>query len=301
MFVFRTDAVLLAIAFSSSILLNHLFVQLCNAHTGRHSFIDVKSIATNFRQHSIDPNIVLVLHALSGCETTSHIRNITKEKMFQRFFDYPARYSSIVGLGHALPPQDAIDAAEELLINCYSFGCASNSLDDLRAMSKRSERVHSYFSLDPFRDLEVRSLLISLAKSSLFLSVAAARVKDRSRKNIAASLPPSSMAFREHCLRCSRQLKTWFDSLESNSIAPPMSDSGFEYSSITNRFKIKWTTLSDHPVDPRLQTCGDCKTGCTRCKCYKSNLSCTFFCKCDADICSNRVRTYYWHWEAWVP
>lgn len=118
------------------------------------------------------------------------------------------------------------------------------------------------------------------------------RVKDRFRKNIAASLPPSTMAFREHCLRCSRQLKIWLYSLESNYIPPTMLHNGYEYSPSINQFKIKWSTLTDEPNDYRLETCGDCKGGCTRCKCYKNYLSCTFFCKCNPDICSNRVRIH---------
>ncbi|CAF0995602.1 unnamed protein product [Rotaria sordida] len=151
------------------------------------------------------------------------------------------------------PPQDAIDTAEELLINCYSFGWTAKLLNDLRGM------------------------------------MAAVRIKDRSRKNIAASLPPSTMAFRQHCLRCSRQLKIWLDSLESHSIPPAMSHYGYEYSLVINRFKIKWSTLSDQPNDYRLETCGDCQSGCTRCKCFKNNLSCTIFCKCNHEICFNRT------------
>jgi hypothetical protein len=68
--------------------------------------------------------------------------------------------------------------------------------------------------------------------------------------------------------------------------------SGYEYSPSTNQFKIKWSTLSYQPNDYRLETCGECKCARTRCKCYKNNLSCTYFCKCNRDICSNRVRIH---------
>ncbi|CAF1170403.1 unnamed protein product [Rotaria sordida] len=51
------------------------------------------------------------------------------------------------------------------------------------------------------------------------------------------------------------------------------------------------SALNDHPNDYRLQTCGECKDDCTRCKCYKNNLSCTAFCKCQQDVCCNR--TFY--------
>jgi len=96
----------------------------------------VKSIGNHPRHQPIVPDILLVLHALSGCDTTSYIRNITKEKVFQRFFDVPTRYVSIRKLIYSPPPQDAIDTAEELLIDCYSFGWITKSLNDLRGMSK---------------------------------------------------------------------------------------------------------------------------------------------------------------------
>ncbi|CAF2989214.1 unnamed protein product [Rotaria sp. Silwood2] len=67
-----------------------------------------------------------------------------------------------------------------------------------------------------------------------------------------------------------------------------MLHSGYEYSAGNYTFKIKWSALSDQPHDYRLETCGDCKCGCTRCKCYYKKLSCTLFCKCDRDVCLNR-------------
>lgn len=116
-----------------------------------------KFIAHDLRQRSINPNVLLVLHALSGCDSSSYIRNINKEKLFQRFFDYPARYSSIIKLSSSTPPQDAIDTAEELLINCYSFNCTAKSLDDLRGMSKCFQYVHCFFFLDSLFQTKISS------------------------------------------------------------------------------------------------------------------------------------------------
>lgn len=282
---------LLAIAFGSSIILDRLVVKLFNTYK-KNTYIDVKFIANDLRQQSIDPNVLLVLHALSGCDSTSYIRNITKEKLFQRFFDYPARYSSIIKLSYAPPSQDAIDTAEALLIRCYSFGCTVKSPNDLRGMSKCFQYEHHFFFSRFF--ISNKTVFFFWFLYCLFIEtilVASLRIKDRFRKKVAASLPPSTMAFHQHCLRCSKQLKIWLASLESNSIPPEMSYSGYEYSASINRFKIKWSELNDRPNDFRLETCGDCKNSCTRCKCYKNNLSCTFFCKCKPDICSNRVRT----------
>ncbi|CAF1335649.1 unnamed protein product [Rotaria sordida] len=162
-------------------------------------------------------------------------------------------YSAIMKLSSNPPPQDAIDSAEELLINCYSFDYKVKSLDELRA------------------------------------KMASIWVKDRNRKSISGRLPPSTMAFHEHCLRSSRRVKIWFDALEPFPITPALFGNGYDYSSTTNKFKIKWSALNDHPNEYRLQTCGECKGGCTRCNCYKNNLSCTVFCRCHQDLCCNRT------------
>ncbi|CAF4247266.1 unnamed protein product, partial [Rotaria sordida] len=119
-------------------------------------------------------------------------------------------YSAIMKLSSNPPPQDAIDSAEELLINRYSF---------------------DYKWLQYGR------------------------------------------------------VKIWFDALEPFPITPALFRNGYDHSSTANKFKIKWSALNDHPNDYRLQTCGECKGGCTGCKCYKNNLSCTVFCKCHQDVC----------------
>ena len=46
------------------------------------------------------------------------------------------RYLYINQLNCTSPPSEAINAAEQLLIQCYSFGRIAHSLDELRALSK---------------------------------------------------------------------------------------------------------------------------------------------------------------------
>ncbi|CAF1325103.1 unnamed protein product [Rotaria sordida] len=248
----NTDVVIFAIGFSMSIILDHLVVKSFNTYK-KTTYIDVKSIASELRSRFIDHYVLLVLHALSECDSTSYIRNITKKNFFQCYFDNPMNYSAIMKLSSNPPPQDAIDSAEELLINRYSFDYTVKSLDELHA------------------------------------KMASIWVKDRNRKSISGSLPSSTMAFHEHCLRSSRRVKIWFDALEPFPITPALFRNGYDHSSTANKFKIKWSALNDHPNDYRLQTCGECKGGCTGCKCYKNNLSCTVFCKCHQDVCGNRI------------
>ncbi|CAF3347405.1 unnamed protein product [Rotaria sp. Silwood2] len=253
----ETDVILLAIAFSSSIIAEHLIVKLFNMYTKKIVYIDVKSISNELRQKFIDPYVLLVLHALSGCSTTSFIRNVTKEKLFHLFFNDSTRYGSIVNLCNVPPPQDSIDTAELLLMECFPLASQADSLNELRAL------------------------------------MASSYLKDKNRKNIVINLPPSTAAFYQHCLRCSRQLNIWFNSLESYYYAPELVHNGYEYSSVNNQVKIKWSSLAEHPTDYRLETCGECTTECTRCKCFKYSICCTIFCKCSQDTCSNRVTIHF--------
>ena len=111
--------------------------------------------------------------------------------------------------------------------------------------------------------------------------------KERGRQSIVANLPPSSNAFYHHCLRASRQIVIWLSSLEQYMNPPSMALSGYQPTDAPLRFKIQWTSIPSFSDDPRLVTCGQCTSGCVRCKCGRNNLSCTIFCQCKADSCTN--------------
>ena len=120
------------------------------------------------------------------------------------------------------------------------------------------------------------------------VSVASLHCKMRGRKNIATNLPPSSTAFYYHCLRASRQVVIWLASLEQHMNPPAMAISGYRPTEVPDRFKIQWTSLSDFSDDIHLVTCGQCSSGCSRCKCGMNKLSCTFYCQCKVDTCTNQ-------------
>ena len=118
--------------------------------------------------------------------------------------------------------------------------------------------------------------------------MATSQFKDRNRKSIVLNLPPTSTAFNYHCLRSSRQIMIWISCLQQYIDLPEMVSSGYELSEIPGQFQIKWTKLPNFPNDKRLITCGECVSGCSRCKCGLYKLSCTVFCKCKSESCSNR-------------
>jgi hypothetical protein len=118
--------------------MDHVFVKMFDTRTKKNTIIDAKAIARDMsRRLKIDPIILLVLHALSGCDTTSFVKGITKKKFFSTFFNDPTRYSKLIYFASTPLPKEAVSAAEQLLINCYSSRFVANSLDELRANSKK--------------------------------------------------------------------------------------------------------------------------------------------------------------------
>lgn len=128
----------------------------------------------------------------------------------------------------------------------------------------------------------------SSSGSFTLILVANSFFKDRGRKSIVANLPPSSTAFHYHCLRAFRQIFTWISSFDQFMKLPPIESCGYQRVTTTNQLKIQWTSLPNFPDDLRLVTCGECSSGCFRCKCGMNKLACTFFCRCKSDVCRNR-------------
>jgi hypothetical protein len=118
--------------------MDHVFIKSFDTRSKKNTIIDTKAIAYDMRRRlKIDPIILLILHALSGCDTTSFVKGITKKNFFSTFFNDPTRYSKLISFASTPPPKEAISVAEQLLINCYSSRFVANSLDELRANSKK--------------------------------------------------------------------------------------------------------------------------------------------------------------------
>lgn len=109
-------------------------MKLFDTRSKKLTFVDAKLIANDLKRRlKIDPIILLILHGLSGCDTTSFIRGITKRKFFSTFFGNPAAYSKLIRFASSSPTKEAMKAAEMLLIDCYSTRYFAQSLDELRA------------------------------------------------------------------------------------------------------------------------------------------------------------------------
>ena len=142
--------------------MDQIFVKSFNTSTRKNTIIDARSIAYDMRRRlKIDPVMLLILHGLSGCDTTSFVKGITKKKFFSTFFNNPTRYNDLIGFASALPPKEAISAAEQPLIDCYSSRSVVQSLDELRANSK-SISMHSQFTPSFAEKLSHRLAYISV-------------------------------------------------------------------------------------------------------------------------------------------
>ena len=136
-YIFSTDVILLSVTFASSLGMENVFVKLFDTRTKRSTIIDVKAIGHYMRRLlKIDPPVLLILHALSGCDTNSFVKGITKKNFFSTYFKNPSQYSKLISFITTPPPREAVLAAEQLLIDCYSSRFVADSLDALRASSK---------------------------------------------------------------------------------------------------------------------------------------------------------------------
>jgi hypothetical protein len=266
-----TDVILLSIAHALSLDIDNLIVKSMNPKAKTDTYINVYRIAEGLqKKYTIDPLILLVAHALSGCDTTSFIKNITKMNFFRTFFTATDRYlklddffqlplSSKFELALSLYPisihsDDALVAAERLLIDCYpSSNIGSFSLDELRA------------------------------------SIAMSAFKQNRISAIASHLPPTSNAFYHHCVRAAHQIQIWSQALKADMVIQPIENcDGFHMEN--HRVQLKWISVDKLPTDPRLSVCGKCSTNCRRCYCGKNGFVCTMVCKCSHDRCENREK-----------
>ncbi|CAF3650673.1 unnamed protein product [Rotaria sp. Silwood1] len=183
---YDTDVIILGIAHALSLDVNNFFIKSFNTKGKFYTYINIREIALAIKKKFlIDPIILLVIHALSGCDTTSFIRNISKTNMFRTFLSNTSRYSNLNHLFSVPLSMDGISCAERLLLDCYSYTNTASSLDDLRA------------------------------------TVASSSFKQNRASFVAPTLPPTSDAFYFHCQRAARQIQIW--SQNSISTSRPLS------------------------------------------------------------------------------
>ncbi|CAF0867569.1 unnamed protein product [Didymodactylos carnosus] len=236
-----TDVLVLAIGFAVEYRLKVYFYSSMSRKK-LFKFIDCSLIAHRcIDYYKFNPKMWMVLHALSGCDTTSFIRNISKQKIFKTFFKQPSVYSELINMDKLPTTAACMLSAEQLLIECTSL--ASPNLDELRTIQ------------------------------------AISHLRSTSSKSFLDTLLPTTNAFQYHCKRVSLQCNIWFQSLLNDISYPPLNGNG--YCLVDGDIAIEWKSTPSMPDTTLLITCNCqtyCST--KRCKCFKYQLKCTILCKC---------------------
>jgi hypothetical protein len=233
-----TDVILLSIAHHKVVMLLQYYIKKVNTTTKTFTFINIKEIGEllQTKWNVNEPTILLALHSISGCDTTSFIRYITKQNLFSTYLFNSNQFQDLLQFGtNPTVTFKSIKAAEKLVLLCYS--------------SKSAASRKKCISLDSLR--KVMAL-------------------DYSKKNvldISAKLPPSSNAFHQHCLRSWRQTYTWRSTFEQFDIIHRYSIKDYGYKLTDDGEPVlQWLSILSMPDDVSLVKCGQCKSGCRRCK-----------------------------------
>jgi hypothetical protein len=283
-----TDVFILSIAHINLMTFSNIYIKKFNTFTKSFTYIDIKEIESIVKNKwCIDqPNVLLVLHALSGCDTSSFTRNITKLNYFTTFLSNPNRYKNLFKFGDtATISIEPIVAAEDLLIACYKNAKGSKSILIQTTTSSSSSLSSSLTTTAPLTDSSDRTTLNSLRQS-----LATKYFKNKT-PDICIKLPPTTDSFYLHCKRAWRQAFAWKRTFEQFDIISlyPVENYGYEQSN-DGKLVVQWISIQAMPDDLSLVKCIKCTGGCNRCKCALNNLVCTPFCGCDLDKCRNRSK-----------
>ncbi|CAF1375229.1 unnamed protein product, partial [Didymodactylos carnosus] len=100
-----TGIILLSMAFSKLIKLmqiSNFVIKSFNSCTKTHTFIDITKIDEQLLDRiQIQPSVLLVLHGLSDCDSTSFIKNITKINFIGTYFNNPQLYKQLIDFGES--------------------------------------------------------------------------------------------------------------------------------------------------------------------------------------------------------
>ncbi|CAF4252684.1 unnamed protein product, partial [Rotaria sp. Silwood2] len=262
-----TDVIILCIYYASLLNLEKLIVD-ATVPKKTPKFIDCTYINNELIDKcGVDPILLLIVYALSGCDTCSFIRNISKRTFMLVLFDSPNEFNDLKKLTVLPVNHDDIAGAERLFVRCFSSNRrhrSSSSISGAKTLAQTNQN-----------DISLNELRAAIAMTSL----------KQNKSSIVTSLPPTNDALFHHCLRVSRQVQIWLQAPDGYITYPAFEDSGFQV--INNFLHVKWTSKLPFSNDRQLSCCGKHKGNCTRCVCILNQLPCTLFCQCPID-CPNR-------------
>ncbi|CAF2862598.1 unnamed protein product [Rotaria sp. Silwood2] len=228
-----TDVVFLMISYANTINLTNLVVD-ATVRSGQEKYINCTMIHNDLiNKYKIFPELLLVLHALTGCDTTSFFRNISKTTFFENFFADPRLYDDLEKLSVFPMVQEDIKVVERLIFNCIHHA-------ERRSIIMNNSNLISYNLSNINSSIDTSFLSIDNIRAAMAISALR-----KGNKSIVLTLPPSSDALFHHCRRASRQYQIWRNAHIANIPYPEL----FGFENINNNTKIKWTTKNPLPED----------------------------------------------------
>ncbi|CAF2080525.1 unnamed protein product, partial [Rotaria magnacalcarata] len=202
-----------------------------------------------------DPSIFLTLYAISGCDTTSFTRNITKANYFLTYLSNPNKFQDLHTFGDNIPITiEPLEAAENLLVLCYKNTRGFKSFTSQMTLSSSSTSATVDIPVCSLNDLRT-SMASNILKIQRQIYAQNYHLRRIHFSNIAI----------EH----------------GNNYGYRRTDEG--------ELVIRWMTIPVVPNGISLTKCMKCTNGCHRCKCSTNNLSCTPFCGCSIEKFTNRA------------
>ncbi|KAG0711912.1 hypothetical protein GWK47_019569 [Chionoecetes opilio] len=198
-------------------------------------------------------------HALTGCDTTGHIRGKGKQTCFNAFMESPPNVvSAIQMLGEGDAP------SEEVADGCQAFLCSLFCPKGTKLSRASSLRWHLFKKMKPEQGVD--------------------------------RLPPTQGAWKQHILRAHLQARIWAQDLvekpnipdpltlgwkkEGDRLIPVLSSEAAAPDCVLEL--VKCGCGANNPAAPMKCT--------KRCSCKKHNLACTELCQCGQEdgVCANR-------------
>ena len=192
-----TDVTLLSIAHHGLINIQSYYIKKVNNYNRTFTFINIKTTGKILKEKwSVDePNILLTLYSISGCDTTSFIRYVIKRNLFSTYLSNTDQFQDLLLFGTSPNVKyKCVRAAEKLVLLCYSNKSSSFALG--------AKTLQICYSLDSLR------------------KVMAIRYLKNNSLDISIKLPSTSNSFYQRCLRCWRQTYTW--KKPSNNMMPSL-------------------------------------------------------------------------------
>ncbi|CAM4778186.1 unnamed protein product, partial [Rotaria magnacalcarata] len=223
-----TNVVFLMISYANAVDLSKIIVD-ATVRIDQPKYIDCTMIRHQLiNKYHIFPEILLVLLAISGCDTTSFFRNISKTTFFEAFFASPSRYAELQNLSAFPTNQKDIYVIERIIYDCIHHG-------NRRSQEKKTLHMASMNSsnLKPLTSTSFTS--IDNLRATMALNAL-----QKGNKSIVLILSASTVALFHHGRRASRQCQKWRSAHIDNLPYPDHEPYGFE--KINNEIRIKWTT-----------------------------------------------------------